>query len=498
MYILANAVRQYLIQGKLMPDRKNNSMKDSDSENIEEPSEPSELFEPVNTEVDDSEKNTSEASDSLRIYLRQIGNIPLLAPEKQVEVSEKIDVEITEYRKKLYLLGFVLTEHSMIIADFDSEDIEDQFLPSALKKNDSKHYKNFLLSVPEWNKEILAHFTKLRKAFDKKSSDCGKLREKSVELLMRYPVVYDHLEEWNLVVMEYVKLANPEIKNPAKATEADIPEDKRSFLEEKFLMTLPEFFVLLKELDAIRKKIETTMQIMLEGNLRLVISIAQRFRNKGLPFSDLIQEGNLGLMRALEKFDFRLGHKFSTYASWWIKQTVTRAIAEQSRVIRIPVHMINTINTMNNAEQRFIQEHGREPSTDELAAMLEIPTSRISAIQKMARQPISLQAPIGDAEGGSVLEDILSDVDSDDPVQKVARDVVKEKLHEVLATLPEREQQIIIMRFGLMGTQPLTLIEVSKHFTLTRERIRQLEIKILKKLRSPCRLKYFDGYFHTK
>ena len=478
-----------------MPDKKNNSTKHSGFDNAEEPSE---LFESVNTETDDSEKGSGEPSDSLRIYLRQIGNIPLLATEKQLDVSEKIDDAITEYRKKLYLLGFVLTEHSMIVTDFDSEDIEDHFLPSALKKTDSKHYKHFLMSVPVWNKEIQAHFTKLKKSFDKRSPDTGKLRAKSVELLMQYPVVYDHLEEWNQVVMEYVKLANPAIKNPSKATESEIPEEKRSFLEEKFLMELPEFFVLLKELDAIRKNIEKTMQIMLEGNLRLVISIAQRFRNKGLPFNDLIQEGNLGLMRALEKFDFRLGHKFSTYATWWIKQTVSRAIAEQSRVIRIPVHMVNTINTMNNCEQRFVQEHGREPSIDELAAMLEIPISRISAIQKMARQPISLQAPIGDSESGSVLEDILSDIDSDDPVQMVARKVVREKLHEVLRTLPEREQQIIIMRFGLLGCQPLTLIEVSKHFKLTRERIRQLEIKILEKLRSPCRLKYFDGYFHTK
>ncbi len=481
-----------------MPEKINKSENLSDFEDVEKPGEPSELFEPMASDDRDSEEASGEPSDSLRIYLRQIGNIPLLPTDKQLEVSEKIEDAITKYREKLYLLGFVLTEHSRIITDFDSENIEDHFLASALKRNDSKQYKNFLMSVPEWNKEILEHFVKLKHAFEKKSVKTAVLREKSVELLMRYPVVYDYLAEWNQVVMEYIKLANPAIEDPSKALESDIPEDKRKFLEEKFLMTLPEFFILQKDLDKARNDIEKARQIMLEGNLRLAISIAQRYRNKGLPFNDLIQEGNLGLMRALDKFDFRLGHKFSTYASWWIKQTISRAIAEQSRVIRIPVHMINTISTMNNAEQRFIQEHGREPSVDELASLLEIPTSRISAIQKMARQPISLQAPIGDSETGSVLEDILSDIDSDDPVQLIARKVVREKLHEVLGTLPEREQQIIIMRFGLMGYQPLTLIEVSKHFDLTRERIRQLEIKILEKLRSPCRLKYFDGYFHTK
>ncbi len=481
-----------------MAEKINKTAITSDFEEPENDGEASELFEPTASEARDSEEVSRETSDSLRIYLRQIGNIPMLPTEKQLEVSEKIEEAITKYRAKLYLLGFVLTEHARIIADFDSENTDDHFLPSALRKNDVKHYKNFLLAVQEWNKEILEHIVKLKHAFDKHSPKIAALREKSVELLMRYPVVYDHLAEWNQVVMEYIILANPAIENPSKAAESDIPQDKRKFLEEKFMMTLPEFFVLLKDLDKARDDIEKARQIMLEGNLRLAISIAQRYRNKGLPFNDLIQEGNLGLMRALDKFDFRLGHKFSTYATWWIKQTISRAIAEQSRVIRIPVHMINTINTMNNSEQRFIQEHGREPSVDELAALLEIPTSRISAIQKMARQPISLQAPIGDSETGSVLEDILSDIDSDDPVQLVARKVVREKLHEVLGTLPEREQLIIIMRFGLMGYQPLTLIEVSKHFDLTRERIRQLEIKILEKLRSPCRLKYFDGYFHTK
>jgi RNA polymerase primary sigma factor len=237
---------------------------------------------------------------------------------------------------------------------------------------------------------------------------------------------------------------------------------------------------------------------MLEGNLRLAISIAHKYRNKGLPVNDLIQEANIGLMRALEKFDFRLGNRFSTYATWWIKQTVSRAISEQSRVIRIPVHMVNTIISMNHVEQIFMQTHGREPNIKELAIALEIPTSRISAIRKMARQTISLQAPVGDSENGSILQDILASSNSgDDPIQNISQEVLKEKVYEVLATLSEREQQIIIMRFGLMGYSPMTLVKVSEHFDLTRERIRQLEIKILEKLRSPEKRKYFDGYLHT-
>lgn len=436
-----------------------------------------------------------DVSDSLRIYFRQISAIPMLTPERQKDVADAIEKSVQTFREKLYMLGFVMIEHLKLVTDFDVETIEDNFIPSALK--DGK-VKKLMSALPVWSRDMFEHFTKFKKAFENGDKNLNKLRFGSVAILLRYPVVYDLLDEWRDVVLEYIKLASPKLCEPSKAGKDDIPEDKHSFLENKFMMNLNEFFELLPELEKAREKVQTTRQSMLEGNLRLVISIAHRYRNRGMPFIDLIQEGNMGLMRALEKFDFKLGHKFSTYASWWIKQNITRAIAEQSRVIRIPVHMVKTIVTINNVEQRFIQEHGREPSTDELAMIMELPSSRVSAIQKMARQSISLQAPIGNSEDGSLMEDILADIESEDPVQNIARKVVREKLHELLGTLSEREQQIIIMRFGLMGFKTMTLIEVSQHFNLTRERIRQLEIKIIEKLRSPAKLKFFDGYFHTQ
>ncbi|QSH41678.1 sigma-70 family RNA polymerase sigma factor [Lentisphaerota bacterium ZTH] len=429
--------------------------------------------------------------DSLQIYLHQIGEIPLVAAERQKELTDAIDAAGRNYRKALYPLGFILLEHTRILDQFakNKTNPKEHFLPSSLLV---KAKSGFAEEAANWNIQIQSIYRKLVAAYRSDLEKADALRRKASELLMRYEAVYDHLEEWYEVALEYLRLAE------LKGSE-DISEDGVIGIEEKFLMPYEQLLVHLESIKRSRNTLHALHQEMLEGNLRLVISIAQKFRNRGLPMSDLIQEGNLGLMRALEKFDFRLGHKFSTYATWWIKQTISRAISEQARVIRIPVHMINTISAMNNAEQTFIQEKGREPSIEELASTLEIPTSRISAIRKMARQAISLQAPVGDGESNSVLEDILaSEGTGDDPVQGIAGKVVREKLREVLATLPEREQQIIIMRFGLMGYSPMTLVEVSKHFNLTRERIRQLEIKILEKLRSPSKLKYFDGFFHTK
>ena len=443
--------------------------------------------------------DSGDFPDSLASYLQQIGKLPPLPPEEQEKLGNEIDAVTRELRYQVHAFGFVAQEHLRLLDEClrTNSDPADYFLPSSLRREEISPGE-LLSQLSQWRAELKERHQTLLTTFHA-GKPCGEERKKLCEALRKFDISGDQLDEFFLIVVDYARLIQPGIgfNQQFRFDPGEVDERRRKLLEDRFLMRYPELVIEIRKLLEIHERLEELRQKMIEANLRLVISIAQKYRNRGLPFNDLIQEGNLGLLRALEKFDFRLGNKFSTYASWWIKHNISRSIAEQSRVIRIPAHMVHAINSMTWAEQRFIQAHGREPEIEELAALLEMPVARVSAIRKMACQTISLQAPIANSDDGAMLEDLIADDSTGNPVREFARGLLYEKLYEMLRTLPERDQQIIILRFGLFGQPSLPLVDISHRFNLTRERIRQLESKIIENLRSPAMLKYLDGCVQT-
>ncbi|MEE9524318.1 MAG: RNA polymerase sigma factor RpoD, partial [Thermodesulfovibrionales bacterium] len=243
-----------------------------------------------------------------------------------------------------------------------------------------------------------------------------------------------------------------------------------------------------------KRELEQAKSILIEANLRLVISIAKRYIGKGMSFPDLIQEGNIGLMRAVEKFEYKRGYKFSTYATWWIRQAITRSIADQSRTIRIPVHMVETINKITKIMREIVQETGKEPSNEEIARRVKLPLEKVKSILRITKEPISLETPIGDENEDNYLRDFIEDKTADSPLDSAIKENLREHIEMILSSLSSKEEQVIRKRFGIGEKRPLTLEEVGQVFNVTRERIRQIEVKALRKLKHPSRNKWVKEF----
>ena len=257
---------------------------------------------------------------------------------------------------------------------------------------------------------------------------------------------------------------------------------------------LDKFRYEIKRLTIAERKVSQAKSMLVEANLRLVISIAKKYTNRGLQFLDLIQEGNIGLMKAVDKFEYRRGYKFSTYATWWIRQAITRAIADQARTIRIPVHMIETINKLIRTSRHLVQEYGREPSPEEISIKMELPVEKVRKVLKIAKEPISLETPIGD-EDDSHLGDFIPDATAVLPSESVVNTYLSDVTRRVLGTLTPREEKVLKMRFGIDEKKDHTLEEVGQDFDVTRERIRQIEAKALRKLRHPTRSRMLKSFY---
>ena len=446
--------------------------------------------------------------DPVRMYLKQMGQVPLLTREQEVEISKRIEEAEGMVHKHISRFGFVARAHLELARKLlEGRERFDRVILDKKIESRERYMKNLprlCKQVEQLSTAITQKFCELGRNSSKKRSRGIKALQKTLSSLQRiYP--YFYLKQ--RVTEEFVHLADDahhtslylrtEIaKNPRSQKRRLQLQNKVRELEKSLWFSLFDYAEEYRTLKTWLRQAFKAKTEMVEANLRLVISIAKKYTNRGLSFLDLIQEGNMGLMKAVEKFEYRRGYKFSTYATWWIRQAITRSIADQARTIRIPVHMIETINKLMRVQKQLVQEYGREPTPDEVAEEVLLPVDRVRAVLKMAQQPISLQSPVGESEETN-FGDFIEDRGAENPSDMTAIVLLKEKIKDVLETLTDRERQVLEQRFGLIDGYSRTLEEVGRQFQVTRERIRQIEAKALRKMRHPTRIRQLEGFLEA-